>query len=317
MTEHEPASGWFDLSGPEQAVGAVRAHPFVLLLPAVTIGIGLVLALWADVLVGAIVAVTGLAQLLTPLFVVRRQLGEWSVPRRVSIGADGSIEVRLATGRASRWALSRCRSRVWGRAVHLEVVPGRSITVPRRAFDSSGSWMMFVAAVRASAPSDPGRVEYRSDPWTTRPFDLPLAATVGVVARQQATIVAPLLLLAAGLNVILAPTTLARLAVVAASVVVGTWAVGGAAALRVSALSRHEITKRNVARVHAEGFVLDGPGVSTLRPWSEVTGVRRGRRSLVIRSGRYAMVLPAAAFHDERHVEAFMASLSAVGVPLR
>lgn len=308
-TKGDTQSGWFDLRAGEQAVGLVLARPWLMALPALTASVGLVLLVAGLSVAGSVLVLTAVAQALVPVGAARRSVGTGA--RMVSVAGGRWLEVRAPIGEVQRWDLLRCRVRVSKRLLHVEVTPGRGITVPRRSVATADGWEAFCAAVRLTAQERPRLggtyVAYRSDDRATRPFDLPIPATIGVLFRQQARSLLPLLALLAVVEVALAPTVALRVVVVAGFVAVGGWSLLAGSTARVLALARRDITRGNVVEVLDGGLLHDHPGCSSLRPWAEVSAVRARRGgSAEVRYGRRRTVLPAGAFADVAHRDAFV-----------
>ncbi len=302
-------SGWFELRAGEQAIGLLLARPWLLALPALTASVGLVLLLAGLSVAGLVMLLTAVAQALVPLGAARRSCGTGT--RRVSVEGGRWLEIRAPIGEVHRWDLLRCRVRASERLLHVEVTPGRGMTVPRRAVATAGGWEALGAAVRLVAAERPRLggtyVAFRSDHSATRPFDLPIPATIGVLFRQQARSLFPLLALLAVVQLVLAPSAAMRVVVVTGFVAVGVWSLLAGSTARVLALARREITRGNVVEALDGGLLHDHPGCSSLRPWTEVSAVRARRGGAAeVRYGRRRTVLPAGAFSDLAHRDAFV-----------
>lgn len=305
----EARSGWFDLRAGEQAVGLVLARPWLMALPVVTATVGLILLVAGLSVAGLVILLTAVAQALVPLGAARRSCGTGT--RRVSVEARRWLEIRAPFGEEHRWDLLRCRVRASNRLLHVEVTPGRGVTVPRRAVASGDGWEALVGAVRLAAKERPRLggtyVAFRSDHNATRPFDLPIPATIRVLFVQQARSLFPLLALLALLEVALAPTAAMRVVVVTGFVAVGVWSLLAGSTARALALARRDITRGNVVEALDGGLRHDHPGCSSLRPWTEVSAVRARRGGAAeVRYGRRRTVLPAGAFADVAHRDAFV-----------
>lgn len=307
-----PVTGWFELRAGEQAAGMILARPWVMALPAVS-AIAAVVLFVLDARIPAVALLaSALLQALLPLAVARRTMG--SGPRQVAVQGGRWMELRSRSGEVHRWDLLRCRVRTSRRRVHLEVAPGRAITVPRASLRTFAAWQEFLALVRAGlrAPCDARGtyVAFRSDHRSTRPFDLPVPATIGVLFRQQARALLPLLVVLIVVEAALAPTLALRVMVIVGAAAAGGWALLAGSTLRVLALARRDITRGNVVEAREGGLLHDHPGCASLRPWREVTAVRpRQGGAAEVRYGRRRTVLPAGAFADGAHRDAFVASV--------
>jgi len=308
-------SDWFELRAGEQAAGMLVARPWLMAFPALSaVAAGLLLAYGIAVAAG-LLGLLALVQALLPLGVARRSTG--TGPRSVAVVAGRWLEIRSPTGEVHRWDLLRCRARRSRRHIHVEVTPGRAITVPRRALATPDGWDALGRAVCLTPPGSTNTmgtyVTYRAHDRATRPFDLPVGATIGVLFHQQARTLLPALVLLTVIDVALAQTAALRAMVVVGAAAVGGWSLLAGAAFRVLALSRRDITRGNVVEVRDGGLLHDHPGCSSLRPWRDVTAVRaRHGGAAEVRFGRRRTVLPAGAFVDVAHRDAFVRGAAAL-----